>query len=119
MVAISDMKKPKSCIKCDVHIAHDYCDHFSQFGVGAKTDGVYSDCPLIDIVECWECEFYQGDGEYCDNDYFAREHGFCFYGKRRSDADPYIQSIEQEEWYDWRDKQEYEDRWGGITDENN
>lgn len=62
MVAISDMKKPKSCIKCDVHIAHDYCDHFSQFGVGAKTDGVYSDCPLIDIVECWECEFYQGDG---------------------------------------------------------
>ena len=23
-----------------------------------------------------------------------------------------------EEWYDWRDEQEYEDRWGGITDDN-
>lgn len=23
-----------------------------------------------------------------------------------------------EEWYDWREEQEYEDRWGGITDDN-
>lgn len=91
MVAISDMKKPKSCIKCDVHIAHDYCDHFSQFGVGAKTDGVYSDCPLIDIVPCKECKHRDPEDKKCDCGKFERQgcifpvadDYFCKYGERR------------------------------------
>jgi hypothetical protein len=83
MVAILTMEKtPKSCIKCDVHIAHDYCDHFAQFGVGAKTDGVYSDCPLIDIVTCGECVHWV-DWWYCLlHDRKAEPSDFCSYGER-------------------------------------
>ena len=33
---------------------------------------------------CWECEYYRGHEEYCENDHFAREYGFCYSGKRRS-----------------------------------
>lgn len=48
-VLIKGMKMPKACINCDVHIAHDYCDHFAQFGTGPRKDGRYDDCPLIEI----------------------------------------------------------------------
>lgn len=66
----------------------------------------------LDLVRCRECKYYNGHEQYCEIDHFAREYGFCYSGKRRTDADPHIQCIEQEEWYDWRDEQEYEDRWG-------
>ena len=78
----------------------------------------FHDHPLVakiidlDLIRCKECEHYNGHEEYCEIDHFAREYGFCYSGKRRTDVDPHIQSIEQEEWYNWRDEQEYEDRWG-------
>ena len=94
MVAILDMKKPKSCIECDVHIAHDYCDHFSQFGVGAKTDGVYSDCPLINVVWCRECKHWDEtiEGHINVDDHLCRRrlwwtigNDFCSDGERKDD----------------------------------
>ena len=75
MIAISNMvEKPKACSECPIFIGC-YAGHWRG----------YKYCPLIDIVECWECEHYNGDEEYCEIDQFAREHGFCFYGKRRND----------------------------------
>ena len=41
--------------------------------------------PMIDLVMCKECKYYNGHQEYCDIDHFARENGFCSDGKRRTD----------------------------------
>ena len=72
MIAIPNMDKPKDCWECVDNFDIECC-------------GDIRNCPLIEIVECCECEYYNGNKEYCDNDYFAKEHGFCFYGKRKKD----------------------------------
>lgn len=74
-VLIKGMKMPKACINCDVHIAHDYCDHFAQFGTGARTDGRYDDCPLVEIVKCEECEWSNGECSVGE-----RYQGGCTFG---------------------------------------
>ena len=33
-----------------------------------------------EVVHCEDCEFYRGHEEYCVNDIFAREGGYCHYG---------------------------------------
>lgn len=105
MIAIPNMSKPESCDKCPIHIAQVvgiYCDDKDGKLKRVKITGcdsskyngntlaedyklMYKDCPIIDIVECWECEYYQGHEKYCEIDHFAREHGFCYSGKRRKD----------------------------------
>lgn len=96
MIAIPNMDKPKSCQECPAHTFdygyipdYDGCRILKRaFNIDKLDinpfDEVLSDCPLIDIVECWECEYYKGHEEYCEIDHFAREHGFCYSGKRRS-----------------------------------
>ena len=84
-VYIPNMEKPKGCLECwsGLSIVIN-----CEAGIGfwnPNGDRVPPDCPLIDIVECWECEYYQGHEEYCEIDHFAREHGFCYSGKRRND----------------------------------
>ena len=37
------------------------------------------------LVRCRECKHYNGHERYCEIDHFARENGFCSYGKRRTD----------------------------------
>lgn len=96
MIAIPNMEKPKSCDVCRILRAEfdgSYDNPVTECRqrMGTKNtlreeyDSLILDCPLIDIVECWECEYYNGNEEYCDNDYFAREHGFCYSGKRRNE----------------------------------
>ena len=38
-----------------------------------------------ELIRCAECEWYNGDGEYCSNDHFAVADGYCNYGKRSYD----------------------------------
>ena len=89
MIAIPNMEKPKECWECPCVNDSD-CQALDFLKGDSRSyevpfHGVRPDCPLIDIVECWECECYKGHEEYCEIDHFAREHGFCFYGKRRSE----------------------------------
>lgn len=98
MIAIPNINKPQNCQECPAHTFNygyipgdNGCRILKRAFNIDKLDinpfnEVLPGCPLIDIVECWECEYYQGHEEYCDNDYFAREHGFCFYGIRRKDG---------------------------------
>ena len=96
-VYIPNMKMPKSCVKChwyyelyDEHctlgkfLLRKYPTDVSEEPYTLDTQR-HPDCPLIDIVECWECEYYMGHEEYCENDHFAREYGFCYSGKRRNE----------------------------------
>ena len=36
-----------------------------------------------EITHCEDCEYYQGDHEYCYNDMFAKEGGYCHHAKPR------------------------------------
>ena len=73
MIAIPNMEKPKSCDECVKSLDIECC-------------GDIRNCPLIEIVTCGECICYRGDHNYCYNDYFARENGFCSYGERRTET---------------------------------
>lgn len=71
MIAIPNMDMPDTCDMCPI----EGCEYIN---------GKFT-CPLIEIVTCGECICYRGDHNYCANDYFARENGFCSYGERRSE----------------------------------
>ena len=86
MIAIPNMDKPKECKECQWHL--DFYIEDEQVGglcTITEKDDRENTCPLIEIVTCGECICYRGDHNYCYNDYFARENGFCSYGERRSD----------------------------------
>ncbi len=87
MIAIPNMDKFKECWECPC-VGESDCQALELLNGDSRSyevpfHGVRPDCPLIDITECWECKYYRGHEEYCEIDQFAKEHGFCFYGKRR------------------------------------
>lgn len=89
MIAIPSIDKLKECWECPC-VGESDCQALELLNGDSKSyevpfHGVRPDCPLIDIIECWKCEYYQGHEEYCEIDHFAREHGFCYSGKRRSE----------------------------------
>ena len=96
MIAIPNMDKPKSCDECRI-LRAEFDGSYDKPITGCRQkmgkkntlqeewDALIPNCPLIDIVTCGECICYRGDHNYCANDYFARENGFCSYGERRSE----------------------------------
>ena len=39
-------------------------------------DGIY-----VEVTHCKDCIYYEGHNEYCYNDMFAKEDGYCHHGK--------------------------------------
>lgn len=37
------------------------------------------------LIRCKECIYYRGDHEYCVNDMFAIENGFCNWAERKEE----------------------------------
>lgn len=75
----------------------------------------------LDLVRCKDCKHYDTESRTfpCCTDIFGavrymEADGFCSKGERRADCEDET----DEEWYDWRDEQEYEDRWERRADEN-
>lgn len=100
MIAIPNMEMPTNCIDCIAHRSYDHDEYFWHGSNYCKALGKYfnkdkldidpfkqihPDCPLIEIVRCGECKYYNGHEEYCEIDHFARECGFCYSGKRKTD----------------------------------
>lgn len=72
--------------------------------------------PTIDLVRCGECKKWrEDDGDMiCGiSELICNADDFCSHGERRADCEDET----DEEWYDWRDEQEYEDRWERRADE--
>lgn len=78
------------------------------------------DLPTIDIVTCGECKHgikHPIEDVECGlTSIFMSNTDFCSYGERPN-ADQRTQRVEsveekQEEWLDFREEQEYNDRWG-------
>lgn len=44
--------------------------------------------PTVDavpVIRCKDCTYYRGDHEYCVNDMFAIENGFCNWAERKEE----------------------------------
>ena len=93
MIAIPNMDKPKSC--------YNHCDFIAMEEVGCPLkdyaeshqykNAIHPDCPLIDIVQCKDCKYYDTESRSfsCCTDIFGavrymEPDGFCSKGERRS-----------------------------------
>lgn len=118
-IYIPNMSKPKRCIEeWDFGLMGNACKFLETdmscllqpesepFDCGEN----YNTCPLIeiDIVTCGECKHWNDEDHWCNiRDSYGWDYkptDFCSYGEKKTDET-------DEEWYDWRDEQEYEDRW--------
>ena len=80
MIAIPNMGMPDTCDMCPI----EGCEYIN---------GKFT-CPLIDIVRCGECKYYE-ESEYIEGDmvckyhightYYTEADRFCSYGERRAD----------------------------------
>ena len=89
MIAIPNMDKPKSCWECRLMDGEANCLVIDE-GIPFKQEGIYPDCPLIDIVQCKDCKWLGIDDGMTFCNVWLREverHMFCSYGERRADGD--------------------------------
>ena len=91
MIAIPNMEMPKDCWECQMFGTWEEVGKFSCF-LGAKVKDIDirpTDCPLIDIVRCGECD--KGEETIsgkirCKLDSLGlvwEKADFCSYGERR------------------------------------
>lgn len=79
-IYIPNMEKPKECEDCIINEAG-----------ACRFDK--NTCPLIDIVTCGECKWWDRDGKrkdgkgWCENVIcgLTKPNAFCSYGERRAD----------------------------------
>lgn len=90
MIAIPNMERPKSCWECRLMDGEANC-LVTDEGIPSKQEGIHPDCPLIDIVTCGECKYWENGTceQWSDpHEFDIREtdpDGFCYYGERRSE----------------------------------
>ena len=75
MIAIPNMSKPKNCRTCNFKSNKEGECWFIHYEI---------DCPLIDIIRCGECSWYEKPScrwHNIDN----KPTDFCSYGERRSE----------------------------------
>lgn len=114
MIAIPNMSKPKNCFQCSFNdgiycalIDNDTDAFISEDPTKVSTKRLDT-CPLIeiDLIRCEECKQLDHT-KWCDLFlHYMNEDDFCSYGERIDEND------RQEEWLDFREEQEFNDRWG-------
>lgn len=96
MIAIPNMKLPRTCYECDSDFASSFgCEEWWGWVFKEYKEKRSPDCPLIDIVTCGECKWYNPwhanytniDGNYCRFiDRPMKPTDFCSYGERRTET---------------------------------
>lgn len=44
--------------------------------------GILRQEEMEELVRCRDCIHYRGYNEYCECDHYARDNGYCHYGKK-------------------------------------
>lgn len=85
MIAIPNMEKPQNCAECPISALSE----FSGIVCKLNRDNDKSNCPLIDIVTCRECKWWDKADRSCGiRDSYGWEYkptDFCSYGEGRAD----------------------------------
>ncbi len=103
-VYIPNMEIPRTCYECDSDFASSFgCEEWWGWVFPEGKEKRSPDCPLIDIVTCGECKWWDKDGDrpigYCHAEkhcYFStnweisiyrtyKSDHFCSDGERRSE----------------------------------
>ena len=130
MIAIPNMKKPKGCIDCPVNDMA--CELWTE--VANIKAHKHKDCPLIEIAEPTETLIHDirkliafieprmiiasTYAEQIERAEAVKNWLLSIVGESNADQHTQsVESVEQEEWIDWREEQEFEDRWERRTDE--
>lgn len=90
MIAVPNISKPQNCAECPISALSE----FSGIVCKLNRNNDKGNCPLLDIVQCWECKYYE-ESEYIEGDmackyhightYYTEADRFCYYGDRRSE----------------------------------
>jgi len=87
MIAIPNMDKPKECVECFYGLR---CKVVPRWLTADFT--ISSDCPLIEIVTCGECKWWNRDYKteskgLCERNIcgFTEPTDFCSCGERRNE----------------------------------
>lgn len=86
MIAIPNMEMPKDCWECQMFGTWEGVGEFSCFlDVKIKDIDIRpTDCPLIDIAQCWECIHKDDICHYChEHERNIKDNDFCSYGERK------------------------------------
>lgn len=87
MIAIKGMDMPKDCIGCRIGYSVLNCPCNGSTLVFDYQDKRHPDCPLIEIVTCKDCKYWNNDGNKttCDKNigYGFPEDYFCGNGERK------------------------------------
>ena len=83
-VYIPNMSKPKNCRTCKFKSNKEGECWFVHYDI---------DCPLIEIIRCGECKWWNRDGKrkdgkgWCENAIcgLTKPNAFCSYGERSAD----------------------------------
>lgn len=104
MIAIPNMEKPKNAFSCSVKINPEerrciYTGKVFDETLSLLIDRPCGDCPLIDIVPCKECKWWDNndDANRCtheDGGMWAKPNAFCSYGER-ANATQHTQRVEE------------------------
>ena len=87
MIAIPNMEKPKDCKECQWHL--DFYIEDEQVGglcTITEKDDKENTCPLIEIVRCGECKWWNEETHGCNRNPSVNawlETDFCSYGERK------------------------------------
>ena len=89
MIAIPNMEKPQNITRCSYKINPEECkciytDKVFEETLALIMDHPCPDCPLIEIVHCKDCKWFEEEGYYCAKDILVQfDHFFCYHGERR------------------------------------
>ena len=88
MILIKGMEMPFICLACDFHKCAggvgDFCSLTKkrQFRFKNRPE----DCPLVSVVRCKDCRFWESEHSYCPDMMRRTEaSGFCAWGERKDD----------------------------------
>ncbi len=91
MVANKRMKMPKRCADCPNEVFFDYyicCETNEIIDKNERLKKRLGNCPLVEIVTCKDCKYWNTFDEYCKYiNNFTNKDFYCAGGEKKEDKE--------------------------------